>query len=1156
MSLLSSVTGILYAPTVQEPAPRTFEELVEVEGLTFNDLTPREKQTLMARKGELDLDKLRDLKLEEPECVELEEAHRTRLQKSSIWDGRRIAVTIAKGTGVVVAGAFAAGAASVSMPIAAGVAVCTGVGYLFYLRVNSIELETRSKQLTDFVVTHEQPQRLIREQLELRESERAEDLDRRLHDTEEELELEKQRKADLATQLFPGRLDRALGDEHFEEMQARIRELRAAEQQQNELGHELTTLTEQLRNINLEVVREREEVVRLGEELRNSQRQDIDKGRELQQLKAQDLRLQETLQLSQQRVVQLEGEAQTLTAKIEQKDIEIESAGRQKNLQANEMQALILQNKAMQRDTVNPLQRRLKVAEQMLLEAQNNQQAIQRQLFQAQQVAKSLEAEMKTTSGEADVSKLHLEKALERVGFLESQLSVAVQTKDKSHREYLVVVEELNAVRMQLERTQVLQDELAEQLEKDKATQSAQVRELKSNLDQLCKEREQLVSSAEKLTSENQFYREQMDLLTREEQLVRARWVDAHKSSQRLKEVEDELKAQGDRLEETRGHLQKEASSREVLVAELKGLKLQEVKVAKEKGLLEVQIQQLREQGKTDQDALILKERQLKEKDNELKLLQESHTRLEEMVNEGELSNQQLRAELDRVRQEILHRNKEIQEVRDLLQETKISLDSAERKALELNEEHEVIRKQTMQGTVASAMTHMDQLTADLVDTKEQLRKVEDQRHKLDLQFQKLSSMNEELLEDAAQFDKQLGRKRKNWQKEIRLAKSEAEQSQLLAQKLQEELISKNSSVQEMGERLKKAEEAFGRVTDQLNVQKQEANEVSVQLESTKIESEERRSKLEEVEESRAKLQSSLESLTSELEVLRLKPEGIDKEAHQRVVAELEKAQGDVKKLQGQLDDSEGYLEELQADAQELPEVKEKLNDIEEQLKFLEERLGQETSKRKEFEKLSRKESGRSSELERELSALRLKVSELEKAGPVEGDDTSNLELEALRKELEKKELEFTSQIQAAEESFQKEIGEISQTLFQLKSEWQEMAVLTGQEITVLKRQVVQLHDMNYLLKAREVESQTKALETQIKLVEALKALNELQKGSEPEEAEQFARELVAAETQLESLKHETEALGHTLRMLKNQPVIQIEADPETMELGQLRSEL
>ncbi|WP_062260797.1 hypothetical protein [Endozoicomonas arenosclerae] len=1156
MSLLSSVTGILFTPTVREAEPRTFEELVGTEGLTFDDLTPWEKQTLMARKGDLELDQLRALKLEEEECVELEEEHRTRLKKSSIWDGRRIAVTIAKGTGVLVAGGFAAGAATVSIPFGAGVAVCTGVGYLFYLRTNSKELEHRSKQLSDFVVTHEKPQRIIREQLELKESERAEDLDRRLNDAQEELELERQRKDELATQLFPGRLDLALGDEHFEEMQARIRELRAAEQRQNELDHELMALTEQHRNVNLELVGAREDVDRLGEELRNSQRQDTDKGRALQQLKEQDLRLHETLQLSQDRVVQLQDEAQALAARIEEKDIEIEKATRQKNLQATDIQALILQKKAVQRDTVNPLQRRLKVAERMLLEGETVQQDIQHQLFQAQQAARSLEVEVKTASGEADVNKLHLERALERVQFLESQLSMAVQTKDKSHRQYLVVVEELNTVRMQLERTQELQDELEEQLEKDKATQSAQVRELKSSLDQLRKEKEQLVGSSEKLASENQFYREQVNLITQEEKLVRARWVEAHKSSERLKEVEVELKAQGDQLEESRRHLQKEASSREVLKAELKGLKLQEVKVAKEKGQLEVQVQKLREQEKVDQDALVLRERQLSEKENELKLLQESHRRLDERARTGELSNQQLREELDLVRQEILDRNKEIQEVRNLLQETQSSLDRAQQKVLDLNEEHEVIRKQTMEGTVSSAMTHMDQLTRELVDTKEQLRKVEEQKHKLDLQFQKLSSMNEELLEEAAQFDQRLGRKRKNWQKEIRLAKSEAEQSQLLAKKLQEELISKNSSVVEMTERLKQVEEDFGSVSKQLNVQKQEASEVSVKLESAKIESEERRLKLEEVEKSRAQLQSSLESLTGELEVLRSKPEGVDKEAHQRVVDELVNAQSEVEKLQGQLDESEELLEGLQADVQELQELKDKLTEIEEQLTFLRERLDQETGKRKEFEKLSRKEAGRSSELERELNEMKLKVSELEKAVPVAGDDSHDPELEVLRAELEKKELEFRSQMETAEEAFQKDIGEFALTLSQLKSEWQEMAVLTGQEMAVLKRQVVQLHDMNYLLKAREVESQTKVLETQVKLVEALRALNELQKGSGPDQADKFAEELLAAETRLKALRLEAEELEQTLKTLKNYPVIQADTDPETAELDQLRSEL
>ncbi|KEQ17254.1 hypothetical protein [Endozoicomonas numazuensis] len=1116
MSLLSSVTGILFTPTVQEAEPRTFEELVETVGLTFDDLTPREKQILMARKGELGLDELRALKLEESECVELEEGHRTRLKKSSIWDGRRIAVTIAKGTGVLVAGGFAAGAATVSMPVAAGVAVCTGVGYLFYLRVNSIELEKRSSQLSDFVVTHEQPQRIIREQLELRESERAEDLDRRLHESEEALELERQRQEELADQLFPQGLDLAIGQEHFEELQARIEVLKQSERQQKELGTALRELTEQHRSVNLEVVREREEVVRLSEELKKSQMQDFDKGSELQQFKEQDLRLQESLQLSQKRIEELQSAADELVAKIEEKDIEIERVGRQKNLQATEIQALILQNKAVQRDTVKPLETKLKVAEQMFQEAQSTQQDIQQQLFQAQKIIRDMKAEVKIASGEADVSKLNLEKALEREELLESQLSLAVQTKDKSHREYLVVVEELNAVRMQLERTQMLQDELEEQLEKDKATQSAQVRELKSSLGQLRKEKGQLVGSSKQLAAENKFYREQVNLLDQEEKLVRARWVEALKSSQRLKEVEDELKTQGDQLGETRRYLQKEASSRAVLEAEMKGLKLQEAKVAKEKGQLEVQIQTIREQEKADQDAIVLRERRLSAKETELKLLQESQNRLDEKVRSGELSNHQLREELDRVKQEILERNKEIQEVRNLLQETQSALDKAQQKVLDLNEEHEAIRRQTMEGTVASAMTHMDQLTAELVGTKEHLRKVEDQKHKLNLQFEKLKSMNEALSEEVAQSDKQLGWKKSNWQKEIRLAKSEAEQSQLLAKKLQEELISRSSSVGEMTERLKQVEEEFGVVSEELNVQKQEANEVSVKLASTRIESEERWLRLEEVEESRAKLQSSLESLTGELVAIRSKPEGIDNEVHQRVVDQLKKAQGEVESLEEQLNDSEFILEGLQADVQELPELKEKLAEIEKQLIFLEERLEQEAGERKKFETLSRKEDARNSELERE----------------------------------------FKSQLAKAEETFQNEIGEITLALSQLKSEWHQMAVLTGQEITVLKRQVVQLHDMNYLLKAGEVESQTKVLETQVKLVEALRALNELQKSSGPESAEKFAEELVAAETRLQALKQETEEFQRTLKSLENHPVIQVETDPVAMELDQLREEL
>ncbi|WP_422137607.1 hypothetical protein [Endozoicomonas sp. ALC020] len=1083
MSLLSSVTGILFTPTVQVAEPRTFEELVAAEDLTFNDLSPQEKQILMARKGELTIEELRALKLEEAECAELEEAHRIRLQKSAIWDGRRIAVTIAKGTGVLVVGAFAAGAASVSVPVAAGLAVCSGVGYLFYLRTHSGELETRSKQLTDFVITHAQPQRIIREQLELRESERAEALDRRLREAEDALKLEKQRKAELADQLLPGKADLASGQEHFKQMQHRIEKLRAAEKQQKELAGELKTLTEQHRKVDREMVEVLDEVEQLSEALRN--RQGSDKGRDRQQLKQQDLRLQETLQLFQEKVEALEDEARILTETIKEKDIEFERLNRQKNHQTTDIQALILQKKAVERDTIKPLQRRLRAAERMLMEAGADQQAIQNQLFQTQQTVRSLETEVKTVSDEAVTQKLDLERATEKALFLESQLSSAIQHKDKTYKDYLIVIDELNAVRMQLESSQMLQHELENQLEKDKAAQRIQERQLRSDLEQLQKEKAGLINNSAKVASENQFYREQIDLLTREEQMVRARWVEAHKSTQRLKDVEKELQAQGELLQETRVQLQHEACSRKVLTAELNGFKQREAAAAKEKGLLEVQIQHLREQEKTDRDALVLTERQLEEKKNELKLLQESYTGLKENISQGELSNQQLRAELDRVRLEVLVRDREIREVRDLLQKTESVLESSEQKAFDLNAEYESLRSQAIEGTVVSAMDHVDQLTSDSLNSKNHSRKVEEQKHNLELQFQALSSMNKQLLEEVTQFNNKRGqKKRRVWQQQIRQAKSEAEQSQLLARKLQQDLISKNDSVHEMSERLKQVEEAFAQVSEQLNATKQEASAVSVQLQSTKIESEERRLKLKELEDSGAKLQFRLDSLTNELELLRSKPEGIDKEAHQRVVDELEKAQGNVKKLQGELSASDNLVSESLADVQTLPELKGKLRDIEEQLSLL------------------------------------------------------------------------GGYLQTPHESFQSNADEFTRTLSRLKSECQEIVVLTGQEMTALKRQVEQLHDMNYLLKVQEIEGQTKTLETQVKLVEALRTLNGLQKGSDPEQADKFAEELVAAEASLQASRQEAKELSRTLMTVKNHPVIQAEADPEALALERVRDDL
>ncbi|WP_257291829.1 hypothetical protein [Endozoicomonas sp. ONNA1] len=1068
MSLFSSVTGIFFRPAVPEAEPRTFEELVDAEGLTFNDLTPREKKILMDRKGELELDKLRSLKLEEAECAELEETHRTRLQKSSIWNGRRIAVTIAKGTGVMVVGAFAAGAASVSIPVAAGVAVCTGVGYLFYLRTHAGELETRSKQLTDFVVTHAQPQRIIREQLEIRESERAEALNRTLHQTQEELALERQRKAELASQLFPEKSDLASGQEHFQEMQYLIEQLRFAEQRQKELGDELRVLTERHKNVDLETLRVNEEVERLSDALRNWQ--DTEKGGELQ--------------LAREKVMALEGEARTLTEKIKEKDIELERLNRQKSLQANDIQALILQNKAVERGTIKPLQRKLKVAERMLVDAENAQQAIQNQLFQTQQTVRSLEGEVKTVSDEADTRRAHLESALERVQFLENQLSLAIQNKDKNFQEYLVVISELNTVRTQLVSSQELQKELETQLENDQAAQHIQVRRLGADLEKLQKEKALLINSSEKIASENRLYREQVALLTREEQMVRARWVEAHQSTQRLKNVEKELKAQGELLTETRVHLQHEASSRKVLEAELNGFKQWEANVAKEKASLEAQIQRLRDQKKTDQTELVRTAHQLEEKKYELKLLQESHTRLQEHVSQGKLSKQQLRTELDRVREEILNRNREIREISDLLQKTKSALESSEQKVLDLKAEQETVRSQTMQGPVSSAMTHVNQLTADLVNTREQLKKVEEQKYNLELQFQGLSSMNEKLLKEAAQFNNKRGQKKRVWQQQIRQAKYEAEQCQALAKRFQQELISKNSSVDEMSERLKQFEEAFGQVSEELNVKKQEANAVTIQLESTMIESEERRLKLEEVEQSRAKLQFRLDSLTGELEMLRSKPKGVDKEVRQRVVDELAKAQGEVKQLQRLLGGIDTIEEKLQADAQALPKLKDKLNEINEQLMFLE------------------------------------------------------------------------GSLQRVHESVQTKAEEIAQTLSRLKSEWQEMAVMTGQEMVAIKRQVEQLHEMSYLLKVREVESQTRTLETQVKLVEALKTLNELQKGRDSEETDKLAEELVAAETLLQALREESEELSRSLMSMQNHPAVLVDVDPEDRELDRLRSEL
>lgn len=429
-------------------------------------------------------------------------------------------------------------------------------------------------------------------------------------------------------------------------------------------------MTEQHRNVDLEIAGVLEEVERLSQELRH--RQDSDKGRDRQQLKQQDLRLHERLQLFQKQVAGLENEAQILTETIKEKDIELEKLDRQKNHQATDIQALILQKKAVERDTIKPLQRRLRAAEKMLMEAGADQQTIQNQLFQTQQTVRSLEAEVKTASDAAVTQKLDLERATERVLLLESQLSSAIQHKDKTYQDYLIVIDELNAVRMQLERSQGLQQELEGQLEKDKVAQRIQERQLRSDLEQLQKEKAGLINRSAKVASENQLYREQIDLLTREEQMVRARWVEAHKSTQRLKHVEKELKAQGELLQETRVHLQHEASSRKVLTAELNGFKQREAAVAKEKRFAGGADPASQGTGKIDRDALVSTAHQLEEKKNELELLQESYTRLQENISQGELSNQQLRAELDRVRLEVLVRNREIREVRDLYRKQKV----------------------------------------------------------------------------------------------------------------------------------------------------------------------------------------------------------------------------------------------------------------------------------------------------------------------------------------------------------------------------------------------------------------------------------------------------------------------------------------------------
>jgi chromosome segregation ATPase len=268
----------------------------------------------------------------------------------------------------------------------------------------------------------------------------------------------------------------------------------------------------------------------------------------------------------------------------------------------------------------------------------------------------------------------------------------------------------------------------------------------------------------------------------------------------------------------------------------------------------------------------------------------------------------------------------------------------------------------------------------------------------------------------------------------------------------------------------------------------------------------------------KAGLIEQLETLHQEL--VSLKEKAVDGAALDSALAKVKETADQIASLEEQLAESEGLIEQLQADTMEL-------EDIKEELERLEGLLTREREQKRDFQKRAR-----------------------------EGDALEK-ELEDARQEITQKEQGFAGQLSRAEEDFQAEILEITETLAGLKEGWVESVQWAEEQIEVLSTEIVQLQELNYLLKTKEASSQTSALEVQVRLVEALKTLNELQRDqAEADNPGKFADELLEAEARLKTFQYECDALRRALVDIENKNTVGLEPEESMMDIESLRRAL
>lgn len=761
-------------PGLKSDTRRSIAELKTLPELDYRNLSPAEQESVIQHLDDFSPAQLTQLQLPLDEVQRVGKALQDQLDQNAIWTSQQKNRSVKKGVvGFVAFCAFASVIPLSWATAALATAVCLGFGYTFYADHNSAENERRAKELKEFEIRVEEPQlQISRKLLEKKEAARAE-LDRSVKELREQLGSLENRKNQLVRALgleLPALQD---GEEQLRAVLDRIEFLKAEQRDKGHLTEERDELIEQL-----EAAKRQKEKLTMDQAVLEEQVRDLQQTarRMTRRINAGDRLLAKNHETTRQLAVEIQQariNADLATRAVESR---LELLNKEKADLDREFQALKVELKTQEEQ----LQRKLKL--------KATSEELWKQLaFQHENQSNRLKTDMAVMLEELETLRMveveFKQRKKELLG-VQSELDTAAHNQT-------VLAAELTQLKVEHETAVHKKNEFERQISGQKKSLKKQKRVLEQKEEKLRQKEQTLAQLQTEHEALNKDFMRSREALLRTETRLTSEQESHAKTQQRLI-------GQNSDYDNVRQNWEKEIVVRNSLKQEVSELRLSVQK---------------------RETALNTLRHELEGKNQEIVTLKQANQHLEAVRKKQAITEDELRAEIDKVKKQLLAPQAEIQALRKTLSEMGNQL-----KAFQQEFRHEQERIKALVRSQAidekAVIATQEKLMKEADDAMERFLEVKKQKEELVEMHKKLQSS----WEDAEQ----------ELTRQLQATKKELADTQKQLEVIRDRRTFDDDTLQQITQELNKALADKIEAEEQLKQEQQKIAELTLELEAMK----------------------------------------------------------------------------------------------------------------------------------------------------------------------------------------------------------------------------------------------------------------------------------------------------------------------------------